>query len=138
MIPGLGLLTSRLAGPIVTGGAVLLALALGIQSIRLADARGDLSEARDQVSTLTADLATCRHNTAGLRTSLDEQNAAVIALRTRTEAAEEAGRLARIEAERLQASARDRLAAARAVPVGETECETVDMRLTQFIFGGVR
>lgn len=73
------LLTSRLAGPIAAGVAVLLALALAVAQVHLAGARGDLKDARARIETLSRDLGTCRANTAALSSSLKRQNAAVTA-----------------------------------------------------------
>src|SRR5690606_12983895 len=117
----IGLLTSRLAGPIATGGAVLLALALGIQSIRLADARHDRDEARDQVSTLTADLATSRASVENLQAGISAQNYAIWML-----SAESQSRLTQAEAEVTEAQRATRAAQNRIAvlmsrpPVGET------------------
>lgn len=132
----IGLLTTRLAGPVATGAAVLLLIFATVQSFRLADMKDQRDDYRAELADAETRLATCRASNTSLQESLDEQNAAVAALRTRTEALEEARREAEAEAERAQASARDRLAAARAVPEGETACETARLRAMQFMWGG--
>ena len=69
----LGLLISRLAGPI----AVLLAVLLGVQTFKLASANGHLRKAEVHITMLTKDLQTCRLNTATLETAISRQNEAV-------------------------------------------------------------
>lgn len=71
------ILTSRLAGPIAAGVAVLLALMLGVTSIRLSAAQHTASEALQARDRAVASLATCQANTRSLEGAVAAQNAAV-------------------------------------------------------------
>ena len=82
----IGLLTSRLAGPIASGVAVLLAFWLGLAQFQLAATRGDLKAARSDLSAAQADLKTCRTNTTALKADIDKHNRAVDALRAEGDA----------------------------------------------------
>lgn len=73
----LGLLTSRLAGPIASIIAVLLALALGVAQFQLHGARSSLQKMQSARDKALTDLGTCRANTAALSSSLARQNAAL-------------------------------------------------------------
>jgi 2,3-bisphosphoglycerate-independent phosphoglycerate mutase len=82
----LGILTSRLAGPIAAAVALLLAATLGVQTVKLHHARGDLEAAGKHLEAAERDLGTCRGNVAGLEASLARQNEAVTALKTESDA----------------------------------------------------
>lgn len=82
----IALLTSRLAGPIAAGIAVLLALALGWQTMQLAAVRSHLKVADAAAAALYRNLETCKANTATLSEAVASQNAATEAMRAETDA----------------------------------------------------
>lgn len=107
----LGFLTSRLAGPIASGVAVLLLAALAYVWI---DSGATIRALGDQVTAITAqrdaarsDLTQSRANGIALTAALERQNAAVDALRA-------AGEARTAELTRLAADARRSAASARA------------------------
>lgn len=73
-------LTSRAAGPIGAAVAVALGLALAFAHVQLGVTRAALKAAEAKVERTETDLRTCRGNVAGLRASLDAQNAALTAM----------------------------------------------------------
>jgi uncharacterized protein HemX len=82
----LGIMTSRLAGPIAALVALILAVGLGVQTVKLHNARGDLAAASKRLEAAQRDLGTCRGNVAGLEASLNRQNEAVAALKAESDA----------------------------------------------------
>ena len=70
----LRLLTSRLAGPIATAVALILALALAWQTVKLVSARSSLKRAEDRIAALNRDLSTCRSNVTTLDAARKRQN----------------------------------------------------------------
>ncbi len=132
----IALLTHRLAGPIATGAAILLALALAVTQFRFMDMRGQRDDYRDEVRALTADLAQCHTNTAALQSSLDAQNAAVASLEARTVAMREAQAAAMADADRLVQAARSRAAGIRnALPTSDDDCDAAGTLASQILFG---
>ena len=115
-------LTSRLAGPIATGVAVLLAILLLAAKLHI----GSLDRANDRLTkantTLTSNLQQCRANTATLQAGIDAQNRAVEAVRaqgaTRVAALEQSLSTARISAQ----TAQQRAAAILARRPGADQC----------------
>ncbi len=80
-----GLLTSRLAGPIASGVAVMLAGALAWQTVALGFVRYELAgavEARDKAQT---DFTTCKANTTTLEAALEAQSRAVAGLKAESD-----------------------------------------------------
>lgn len=121
----IGLLTSRIAGPVAGFVAViLLALCLG-QCTRAVKAEGKLARAQDAAAASARDLATCQTNTTSLRSAIAAQNAAVADLKAqgaaRLAVSDKAARDARAVAESLRRRARDVLAEP-APPLGEDIC----------------
>lgn len=133
----IGLLTSRLAGPVASAVAVLLlALCLG-QCTRAAKAEHGLARAASARDAAVRDLGTCRANATTLRGAIAAQNAAVGELKAlgdaRLAASEKAARSARAVAESLRRRARDVLDEP-APPLGEDVC----LAAAQLIEGHVR
>lgn len=82
-------LTSKLAGPIATGVAILLLLALAWQTAQLASTRSSLKRAESRITALDRDLSTCRANVSTLDAARKRQNELLAA-----RSAEDAQRLA--------------------------------------------
>jgi chromosome segregation ATPase len=118
-----GVLTSRLAGPIATTAAVALALALGWQTFHLSMTKGSLERSEKRAETLTTDLRTCRGNTRALEASIASQNEALTAMQREGEARaaeiEKGRQQARKEAERADRAA---AALAKLKPAGNDLC----------------
>lgn len=77
----LTLLTSRLAGPIASGVAVILALALGWQTVALIGARSKATKAEAVAQRALTDFTTCKANYASLEAAHKAQGEAVAALK---------------------------------------------------------
>lgn len=121
-------LTSRLAGPIASGVAVLLALALGWQTIQLAGARNAAAKAEKRAAEAVSELGRCQANRQALEAALSVQNEAVAKWKAEGDAmakaareAAEDGRKAQREADRLAA----RLAGIKSAPTCEGREEGV-------------
>ncbi len=116
------ILTSRLAGPIASGVALLLAILLLAAKLHI----GSLEHRNDGLTkanaTLTSNLQQCRANTATLQAGIDAQNRAVEAVRaqgaTRVAALEQSLVTARISAQ----TAQQRAAAILARRPGPDQC----------------
>ena len=127
----LSLLTSRLTGLIAAPLAVILALALGWQTVALIGVRGDLVKAKDAASAAKLDLTTCRANHRDLEAAQKAQDAAVAALKADSarmvaQSAKEA-RAARAVAESYRRQAAD-VMASRPKP-GADLCEQAELLL---------
>lgn len=77
----LSLITSRLAGPIASGVAVILAVALGWQTVALIGARSKATKAEATAQRALSDFTTCKANHASLEAAQKAQDAAVAALK---------------------------------------------------------
>lgn len=122
----LSLITSRLAGPIATGGAVLF-LAFGVsQCAGRVSAEKAQARAEKIAAAAKRDLGTCQTNTRTLKVSIDRQNAAVDSLKREGDAkvaeSAKAARSARAVAESLRKDA-GRILASR---VGPDACASAD------------
>jgi hypothetical protein len=111
----IGLLTSRLAGPVASIAAVIL-LGLAVSHCARADrAEHALDLAANALALSEKSLATCRTNTDTLKVTLARQNAAVDALKAegaaRVAQSEKATQAARAVAESYRRRSRDVLAA---------------------------
>lgn len=130
----IGLLTSRLVGPIAAGVAVLLALALVLNVVQLRGVRGDLKVALADAKAARADFATCKANTRALTSSLDTQNRAVDALKAESEvrvaASAKATSQARAVAESYRRSAADIL---KAKPASADRCEAAKLLIAETV-----
>ena len=118
----LSLLTSRLAGPIASGVAVLLAMALGWQTIQLAGARNAASKAEKRAAEAVSQLGRCQGNRATLEAALSVQNEAVAKWKAEGDAKAKAAREAADDARKAQRDA-DRLAARLAGIKSAPTCE---------------
>lgn len=128
-------ITSKLAGPIAGAIAIVLAIALFAGVIINRQQAKQIERLEDTVTLLSADLGTCRANTAGLTTSLAAQNAAI------TRLSEDAATLAleyenaRKERDRLRSINETQALQILEKPfIGETQCERlleVDKRLLE-------
>lgn len=113
------LITSKLAGPIASGVAVLLAIALLAVSVKAAvtekTLRDNLDQVTDQRDAALRDFGTCRGNTDRLQAAVDRQNSALNALKTesdrKTAEAEKAASAARAASAKAASSAKAILAA---------------------------
>ena len=113
----LSLITSRLAGPIASGVAVLfMALAMG-QCTRAIKAEGKVVKAEAVAAKALGDFTTCKANTTTLEAALEAQSRAVAGLKAesdrRVAQSAKAARDARAVAESARRSA-DRVLALRA------------------------
>jgi hypothetical protein len=113
----LSLITSRLAGPIASGVAVLfMALAMG-QCTRAIKAEGKVVKAEAVAAKALGDFTTCKANTTTLEAALEAQGRAVAGLKAesdrRVAQSAKAARDARAVAESARRSA-DRVLALRA------------------------
>lgn len=121
------LLTSRLAGPIATVAALGLAVALGVTTLQKAGLERDVAKHEATIARVSADLRTCRGNTATLEKAIAERNAEIQRI---SEAG--AAQLAKAEAEiatARQETARlnTRINRLLTTPVtGSTVCERVE------------
>jgi hypothetical protein len=123
-----GILTSRLAGPVATGLAVLLFIAICVQAAQLSGVKRDLSLERRAHLAAERDLGTARTNTVLLQSAIEQQNAAVAALKKASDA-----KVAQAEAALRIASAKRANAEARAAALlhtplaGATELERMTL-----------
>jgi hypothetical protein len=120
-----GLLTSRLAGPIATGAAVLLVLALGWARFQLADARANLADEVADHAATTRGLDRCIDSRTALEVAIKDQNDKIAALAQESAAATAAANAALVR-ERAKVDAASEAATAllnRVVPQGVGACE---------------
>lgn len=73
----IGLLTHRLTGFFGAGAAIVLAVALGWQTMQLAGARNALKAVKVDLVTVKADLRTCQTNRAVLTDAIAARNAEI-------------------------------------------------------------
>ena len=129
-------ITSRLAGPIAAGLALILAISL---AATILTKNGQLREARDQVAKITgerdqakADLLQCRENRITLEEATRRQNAAVDAYRVDAER-----RIAAVDAAAAKAKSEGLAAVSRATAIlnrkGST-CEDADALIAWSLF----
>lgn len=131
-------LTSKLAGPIATAAAVVLALLLTVQTVKLAEARKSMDGLASALARAATDLSTCRSNRAGLEASLTAQNAAVEAARQAGEQMRARSAKAVSEAQNATAAAERRAAAIMArKPVGADACQRA-LEADDLILGAIR
>lgn len=116
-------ITSKLAGPIALGLAIVLLTGLVWQSSQLSLTRGELAKADERIETLGRDLSQCRVNIGTLEDAREVQNAALDAFKREGEA--KAAEVAKArQASRQEAERADRAAAAlrRLSPAGLDVC----------------
>jgi len=121
-------LTSKLAGPVAAGVALLLVIALIAQAAQLSGVNHDLSLERQAHLASERDLAAARANEATLQSAIEQQNDAVRALKEASDA-----KVAQAEAALRIASAKRANAEARAAAMlhtplaGATEIERMTL-----------
>jgi hypothetical protein len=119
----MGFLTDKLLAYLGGAAALVLAIALGWQTLQVHRARGALAAVKAQVVAVQASYDQCKANRLSLQASLDRQNAAVTALEqaSATRAAEIAKARQAARSEALRADhAIDLLS--KAQPAGNDAC----------------
>jgi hypothetical protein len=130
MIPSL--ITSRLAGPIASGVAVLfMALAMG-QCTRAIRAEGKVTKAEAVAARAMADFTTCKANADGFLAAIERQNASAEAVKRETDAKLAASRKAASEARAAAESHRRSAARILAERVGPDVCADADRIALEF------
>lgn len=123
-----GILTSRLAGPVAAGLAVLLVIVLIVQAAQLSGVKHDLTLERQAHLASERDLGTARANVTTLQSAIEQQNDAVLALKAASDAkvakAESALRIATAQRAKAEARATALLSAPLA---GATELERMTL-----------
>lgn len=130
----LSLLTSRLAGPIASGVAVVLALALGWQTIQLHGARNAAAKAEKRAAEAVSQLGRCQDNRQALEAALTQQNEAVSRWKAEGDAMAKAAREAAEEGRKEQARANALAARLAARPSGAT-CESREENVAEMVGG---
>jgi len=128
----LSLITSRLAGPIASGVAVLfMALAMG-QCTRAIKAENRVTKAEATAERAMTSLTTCKANTDGLLAAIERQNASAESVRRETDAKLAASRKAASEARAVAESHRRSAARILAERVGPDVCADADRIALEF------
>lgn len=128
----LSLLTHRLAGSIASGVALLLALALGWQTLQLNGARGVLKAAKADLVTVRADLKQCKVNRVTLQAALSAQNDAVTALKREGDARVAASQKAVVAAQKTAEAYRKDAARILASTAGADKCKAASDLIEEF------
>ena len=115
-------LTSKLAGPIAAGVAVLLAIALVASSFHSHRQKVQIASLTAERNAAQRDLGTCRANTTTLQSALTSQNAAVAAMVKAGDTSTAAANLALAQAHNATLTAEQRAGAILAAKPGPSGC----------------
>lgn len=122
----LSLITSRLAGPIASGVAVLLALLLLGSCVQVAGLKAKVERQAVQIGNLQVDLRQCRSNVVTMTDAVNRQNAAIQAAKAERDRVTREGEKAVQQARGVAESYRQRAERALRARPGADACADAD------------